>query len=155
MWDAYVASLPAGRPAPGTWVVDSFGDSPALADELLGLVLEGTKRATAALAVEYELAGNPVPAAGDHWVVCDGAGTPRAVLRTTEVRHVPFRDVDAQLARDEGEGDRSLEWWRREHRRYWERVGAESGFELSETSVVVAERFCVVWPPDVADAPAG
>jgi hypothetical protein len=35
----------------GRYVVASFGDSAALADELLGLVLAGPKRATASLAL--------------------------------------------------------------------------------------------------------
>ena len=151
MWAEYLAS---GRgPAPGAPlpVFDSFGDGPALADELLGLVLAGAKRATASLVAEYEVLGDTPPEAGDHWVVCDGAGTPRVILQTTEVRRVRFRDVDAAFAYDEGEGDRSIESWRRDHRRYWERVGAELGLVLTGDSVVVAERFRVVWPPEHAD----
>ena len=34
------------------------------------------------------------------------------VIQTTEIRHLPFDEVDAQFAFDEGEGDQSLEYWR-------------------------------------------
>ena len=152
MWSAYLASGRGPAPSAPVPVVDSFGDGPALADELLGLVLSGVKRATASLLDEYEVLGDTVPEVGDHWVVCDGAGVPRIILRTTEVRRVRFREVDAAFAYDEGEGDRSIESWRRGHRRYWERVGASLGFALTNDSVVVAERFRVVWPPEDADA---
>ena len=45
MWREYGTTLSA--PADEEPAVVRFGDSPALADELLGLVLAGTKRATA------------------------------------------------------------------------------------------------------------
>lgn len=157
MWDDYLASLgPGGRSTAGLEegalpVVDTFGDGPGLADELLGLVLTGVKRATASLLVEYELTGDDVPASGDHWIVCDGSGAPRAVLLTSEARQLPFRDVDAAFAADEGEADGSLAAWRRAHTAYWTRVGARAGFALTQDSVVVAERFRVVWPPEHAD----
>jgi uncharacterized protein YhfF len=34
------------------------------------------------------------------------------VLETTDLRVIPFGEVDAQFAFDEGEGDRTLAWWR-------------------------------------------
>ena len=152
MWSAYLASGRGPGPRAPVPVVDGFGDGPVLADELLGLVLSGVKRATASLLDEYEVLGDTVPEVGDHWIVCDGTGMPRVILRTTEVRRVRFREVDAAFAYDEGEGDRSIESWRRGHRRCWERVGAELGLALTNDSVVVAERFRVVWPPEDADA---
>ncbi|MDP9695562.1 UNVERIFIED_ORG: uncharacterized protein YhfF [Arthrobacter globiformis] len=40
---------------------------------------------------------------GSHWIACDGAGVPRVVLRTVELRLGPF--TDEAFARDEGEDD--------------------------------------------------
>ena len=54
----------------------SFGDTPELADELLGLVLAGTKTATCWAASEG-LKGVEV---GKRWIVKDGQGRPRAVI---------------------------------------------------------------------------
>ena len=127
--------------------VFAFGDSPALADELLGCVLQGPKRATAGLLLDYEAAGDPLPEAGGYAIVLDGAGRPRCVLRTTEVRVVPFREVDAAFAWDEGEGDRSLEWWREAHRAYFSRACTRLGREFGEDLPVVLERFELVWAP--------
>lgn len=149
MWAAYRAANPE-LPDEDV-VVDHFGDSADLADELLGLVLHGPKRATAALVAEFVAAGDPLPRVGSHWVACDGAGRPRAVLRSVELRVGPVHSVDAAFAWDEGEDDRTLESWRREHERYWRRVCPTLGMEFHADLEVVFERFRVVWPPEVAD----
>jgi uncharacterized protein YhfF len=96
----------------------SFGDNPALADELLALVLEGKKRATC-WAVSEGLKGAGI---GKAMVVRDGAGRPRAVLRTVELTQCRYDEVDAAFAFDEGEGDRSLAYWRDAHQRYFTRL---------------------------------
>ena len=81
----------------------SFGDTPALADELLELVLVGKKTATCWAASEG-LKGVEV---GKRWIVNDGRGRPRAIVETVELTRRRFLEVDASFARDEGEGDRS------------------------------------------------
>ncbi len=96
----------------------AFGDSPALADELLALVLEGKKRATC-WAVAEGMKGAEL---GKCMVALDGSGRPRAVLRTLELTKRRFDQVDASLAFDEGEGDRSLDDWRAAHQRYFTRL---------------------------------
>ena len=131
--------------------VEHFGDSEELADELLGLVLAGGKRATSALVADFLAEGEPLPRVGSHWIACDGRGRPRIVIRSTELRIGTFDGVDAAYAADEGEGDLSLESWRREHRRYWTRSCAARGESWSQDQEIVLERFVVVWPPEHAD----
>ena len=158
MWDEYSMAYPeavrtdpeAGRADPA-YVVERFGDSARLADELLFEVTHGVKRATAELVAEYQAAGESIPQAGSHWIACDGAGQPRVVIRTTEVRIAPFTAVDEAFAWDEGEDDRTLESWQREHRKYWLRVCAARGVPWSENDDIVLERFSVVWPPEFRD----
>ena len=52
-----------------------------------------------------------MPEVGGHSIVLGGDGQPICVIRTTEVRVLPFREVDEAFAWDEGEGDRSLAYW--------------------------------------------
>jgi uncharacterized protein YhfF len=96
----------------------AFGDSAELADELLALVLEGRKRATC-WAVAEGMKGAEL---GKSMVVLDGSGRPRAVLRTVELRKRRFDEVEASFAFDEGEGDRSLDYWRAAHQCYFTRL---------------------------------
>ncbi|WP_096423355.1 ASCH domain-containing protein [Microcella alkaliphila] len=151
MWRAYADAHPETVAATQDWTVEYFGDSPTLADELLGLVLDGTKRATAALVVEFIAEGEALPRIGSHWIACDGAGVPRVVLRSTEFRLATFDEVDERFAFDEGEDDRTLATWREGHRRYWERTAAARGGTWSPEQQIVLERFTVVWPPEHRD----
>ena len=150
-WAQYVVVRPAAAQASPDYTVDRFGDSAELADELLRLVVEGRKRATSTLVAEFLAESGPLPRIGSHWIVCDGAGAPRLVLRTTELRIGSFHSVDEAFAYDEGEDDRTRTSWMREHRRYWQRRAVALGIEWSEDDEIVFERFTVVFPLDLAD----
>jgi uncharacterized protein YhfF len=142
-WDEFCSA--SGVDPSALTAVEAFGDSPQLADELLGLVLDGPKRATAALVSDFTRDGARLPAPGDHWIALDGQGRPACVLRTTEVRVGPLDSVDASFAHDEGEGDRSVAWWLAGHRRYFAREAESAGRVFDEAAEpVVFERFEVV-----------
>jgi hypothetical protein len=51
----------------------------------------------------------------------------------------------AEFAVSEGEGDRSLEYWREAQRRYFTRECQSAGREFTEDMPVVCERFRVVY----------
>ena len=124
-----------------------FGDSPALADDLAALVIDGTKRATTALLADLAHRDEQVPSAGDLAIVLDGRQQPVAVIRTTDVQVAPLRTVDAAFAWDEGEGDRSLEYWLAEHERFFRGRCDELGLTFSHDLLVVFERFELFWTP--------
>jgi uncharacterized protein YhfF len=151
MWAEYAAAHPAAVAAGAEHTVECFGDSVELADELIDLVLHGPKRATAGLVADFAHEGEPLPRIGGHWVACDGSGTPRAVLRSMEMRLGGIESVDDAFAWDEGEGDRSRDDWLRGHRAYFTRTCSARGETFTDEHELVFERFRVVWPPDVAD----
>ncbi len=143
-WRRCCAALGESEDAPLP-LVEPFGDSPELADELLGLVLNGPKRATASAVVRYEREDLPVPKVGDRWIVPDGAAQARAVLQSTNVRIGPLSSVDAQFAWDEGEGDRSLAYWVDVHTRAFQRYLRTIGVEFDPELPTVFERFEIVY----------
>ena len=150
MWADYLAAHP-GLGGPEQPPSERFGDSVALADELLGLVMHGPKRATAGAVADYQFAGELLPRIGDHWIVHDGAGVPRVVLRSVELRLGPLDSVDDAFAWDEGEDDRTRDSWLDGHTRYFRRTLGRIGVEFHSRIDVVFERFRVVWPPELAD----
>ena len=151
LWSDYAAARPGNVEACLEHVVDRIGDQLPLVDELLTLIIDGRKRATCGLVADYVAAGDPLPRVGGHLIICDGAGAPRAILRSIELRIGPFNSVDASFAYDEGEGDRTLESWLAGHRRFFDRVSATRGATWSEDDEAIFERFDVVWPPELAD----
>ena len=112
----------------------AFGDGPQLADELLELVLAGVKTATCSTEDEPNTS-----TPGERWIVLDGRGQPRCVIESTEVSYRRFGEIDAAFAHDEGEGDRSLAYWRSAHRTYFGRQG-----KFSEDMMLMCERFRLV-----------
>ena len=112
----------------------AFGDGPALADELLDLVMRGIKTATCSTEDEPNTS-----TAGERWVVLDGRGRPACVIETAEVSYRRFGEVDAAFAYEEGEGDRSLQYWRDAHRNYFGRQG-----KFREDMMLMCERFRLV-----------
>jgi uncharacterized protein YhfF len=112
----------------------SFGDNPALADELAALVLAGKKTATC-----WAASDGMLTEIGKRMVVVSGSGRPLAVVETVELTRRRFHEVDAAFAHDEGEGDRSLAYWRNAHRRYFGRLG-----QFAEDMPLLCERFRVV-----------
>ena len=149
IWRAYLRSIgetPASTDK--TFAAWSFGDTPALADELAALVLSGTKRATSPSVWELNAAGEPHPQPGDLNIVTDSGGVAQGIIQTTQVEVVPFNRVGADYARIEGEGDGSLAYWRRTHWAYYQRVLAGTDYSPRPDMPIVCERFEVVFMPE-------
>jgi uncharacterized protein YhfF len=132
--------------------------------ELTDLVLAGTKTATAGLAVEYELDGDPFPAPGVREAVIDADGRFVAIIETTECRVLPMAEVDDAFARDEGEGFADAAEWRVAHERFWngyldeirERLN-DQGWGLTDDTGIVCQRFRLVerFPEPIESGGAG
>jgi uncharacterized protein YhfF len=103
------------------------------------------------LARDYGEGREPTPRFGDFVIMLNGVGRPRFICRTTEVSIKPLSEVDEAFAWDEGEGNRTRDWWLDAHRRYFARQATREGFEMDDEILAVFERFEVVWPLDVAD----
>lgn len=150
-WDTYLRSLPPLQRRDRTYYeAFAFGDSPEMADRLGALVLDGVKTATSELLWERQTEDGPLWGVGDEHVVLDGRGNPVCVIRTTELRVVPFDRVDERFAWDYGEGDRTLAWWRENVGAYYEERCRSLSRTASEDMPLICERFEVVYPARAA-----
>jgi uncharacterized protein YhfF len=143
-WDAF-AQTRAVDPTPHFLEAFHFDDNAPSANELAALVVNGRKRATAALAWAHEAEGKPVPRPGDLSIVTDFDGNAVCVIETVQVDIVPFSEVSAEFAATEGEGDGSLAYWRRAHTAYFARVCEHIGRTPQAAMPIVCERFQVVF----------
>jgi len=139
--EAFWAEFVAATGIDGAHTAWGFGSDPTMATELGLLVRDGPKRATAGLRSQYG-PDEPLPEAGELSVILDGAGVPLCVIRTTDVEIRRFGDVDEEFAWTEGEGDRSLAYWRAAHVEFF----ATQGVDVTDDDEVVLERFELVWP---------
>jgi len=142
LWNTFKAKYPA---VSGTYQAWAFGDSEQIANQLAELVVKGVKTATASNRLLYQHEEEPLPEVGQYSIILDGAGMAVAIVETTSVEVVPFREVTAAHAFLEGEGDRSLAYWRDVHEDFFRRELAEVGLAFSEDIPVVCERFVRVF----------
>ena len=146
LWRSYLDTLPADSPVRDEeYVAERWGDSPEMADELGALIAAGTKTATCSALWEYEAEGESLPKASLKTIVLDGNGDPLCIVETTEVEVRPCDEVDARFAYEEGEGDRSLEYWREAHWRFFSRTLPNIGREPAPNMPLVCERFRVIY----------
>ncbi|HBL4690433.1 ASCH domain-containing protein [Citrobacter sp. Cs237] len=130
-----VEELKAKYPGAEAW---QMGDSPKLASELADLIKKGIKTASCGSFASY-LQGESAPRIGSYNIILDGQNVPICVTRLLSMRLVRFCDVTEAFARKEGEGDLSLQYWQKEHQRFFTREG-----HFSEDMELIAEEFEVV-----------
>lgn len=133
-------------PVESSYQVWYFGNTSEMARELAELVLSGKKTATASALETNRFQPENAPVDAGYSVVTDLEGEPMCVIQTTEIRHIPFDQVDSAFAYDEGEDDQSLESWRKVHWDYFTREASELGFSFDENSIVCCERFRLLYP---------
>lgn len=140
MWQAYRKINPAIGDKIDAW---AFG---AFADQLADLVLRGEKTATASAYELYKIENEPLPQAGSFDVILDSQDRAVCIVEITKVSVLPFNEVSADHAFKEGEGDKSLGYWRQIHKELFTAWLAEAGLEFSQESGVVLEEFHKVYP---------
>ena len=145
-WQNYLGTLPTHQPKPVSYTAWYFGNTARLAEELGTLVAQGIKTATCSLFWEFEADGEPLPEAGQLSIITDFDGQPLCIIETIEVQILPYDQVPAQFAWEEGEGDRSLDYWRQAHWRYFSPTCVRLGREPSEDMPLVCERFRLMYP---------
>ena len=130
----------------------SLGHSRVVADELAELIVDGIKRAHATLEHDFTVDNEALPQPGDHLVVLDGRGRPRAIVRNGHVERRHFDEIDDAFAFEAGEGDLTLRWWLTAHRQEFAERAEREGFQVGERVLLILEYFERVWPQDPADA---
>lgn len=140
LWKAYKTINPDAGDDYEAW---AFG---VLPDGLAQLVLDGIKTATASGYDLYALDNAPLPEAGSYDVVLDGQGNAVCVIKVTKVYVTEFDKVTADHAYKEGEGDRSLDYWRQVHEDFFKPYYEEAGLVFNGQSNIVCEEFEVVYP---------
>lgn len=122
-------------PGAGAW---QMGDSPELASELANLIKKGIKTASCGSFASYQQEES-APRIGSYNIILDGQNVPVCVIRLVSLQLVRFCDINEEFARKEGEGNLSLEYWKKEHQRFFIREG-----HFSEDMELIAEEFEVV-----------
>ena len=143
----YLASLPTEVAQKFTsFSADYFCADETNANLCADLILRGEKRASCSMDYWYSHEGEAMPEVGHLQVVTDWAGKPVCIIEITSVEKCKYRDVSAEFAAEEGEGDKSLQWWREAHWQFFSLECEELGIEPTAEMLLVLERFKRVYP---------
>ena len=126
----------------GTYEAWSFGEAP---DKLAELVLQGIKTATCSVYDLYRINNEKIPQEGDYSIILNSNKEAVCIIRTLKVYVTEFSRVSEEHAFKEGEGDRSLEYWRKVHSNFVTNELASVNKLFDEHSKVVCEEFEVVY----------
>lgn len=122
----------------------SFGNNPEMANRLAELVVKGVKTATTSAYALYE-ENEPLPKVGEYNIILNGNGEPVAITQTVVTEIIPFDSVSWEHAYHEGEGDRSLAYWREVHEAFFKPAYAEADLAFDQSIPCVCEVFEVVY----------
>ena len=116
------------------------------ADLLADLVLRGEKTATASAYDLYAMEDESLPREGTFDIILDSQDRAVCIVEITKVSVQPFNQVSAEHAFKEGEGDKSLAYWRQVHEDCFAEWLREVGLAFTPDSKVVLEEFRKVYP---------
>ena len=120
----------------------AYGDDP---DKLAELTLNGIKTATCSAYYWYKVEKEELPQEGEYSVILNSNEEAVCVTKTTKVYIEQFKNISKEHAYKEGEGDRSLEYWRKVHKDFFSEELSGAGIEFSEDMELVCEEFEVVF----------
>ncbi|WP_172931356.1 ASCH domain-containing protein [Streptococcus sp. 10824] len=140
MWNKYKQINPLIGDEIDAW---AFGVEP---DLLADLVFKGEKTATASAYDLYVLEDEPLPQVGTFDIILDSQNQSVCIVEITKVSVELFNQVSAQHAFKEGEGDKSLAYWRQVHEDFFTEWMREAGQNFTPDIKVVLEEFRKVYP---------
>lgn len=120
----------------------AYGAEP---DKLAELTVKGIKTATCSAYYWYEKEGEELPREGEYSVILNSGDEAVCVTKTTRVYIEQYKNISEEHAYKEGEGDKSLEYWRKVHSDFFTRELGEIGVKFNEDMKVVCEEFEVVY----------
>lgn len=138
MWEQFNKEHPEAN----DYSVWQFGDN---ADKLAELVLKGIKTATCSAHVWYELENEELPQVGEYSVILNSQDEAVCIIKTTKVEIKPYDEIGELHAYKEGEGDRSLAYWREVHTKFFTHELSQAGLIFDEKMPIVCEEFEVVY----------
>jgi len=122
-----------------------FCDNKKDADECADLVVQKIKQATSPSVWWFKKNNEAFPKIGDIAIVTNWDGEPKAIIRTRKVEIVKFKDITPEYAKIEGEGDKTLEYWRKVHWDYYKNEMKEFNEFPNENMEIVCEYFETIW----------
>ncbi len=144
-WENYLSNaLPTQKPE-NIFVEASQAGNIDITNDLIDLFLQGKKKAGSSLKADFLSENIALPKVNNYWIVLNDKLEPKCILKTINVVENKFKDVPIEIAIAEGEGDLSLEYWRKVHRSFFIPFLDEWGVQNLDNAIVITEYFELVY----------
>ena len=110
------------------------------------MVVKKIKQATSPSVWWFEKNNIDIPQIGELAIVTNWDNEPKAIIRTKKVEIVKYKNITALYAFIEGEGDKSLAYWKKVHWDYYTDEMKEFVEYPTEEMEIVCEYFETIWP---------
>jgi uncharacterized protein YhfF len=144
IWNKYIHENPEHKnlKRPNSFY---FCDNEFDANECADLVVKGIKKATATSLWWFKKNNEPLPKVGNQYIITDWNGNAKAIIETIKIEQVPYHKVTAEFAKIEGEGDKTLAYWKKVHKAYYTREMKQFNEQFNENMIIVCEQFKTVY----------
>ncbi len=143
-WEGFILKNPEYKNREVTDVYHFWCDREC-ANELAELVANKVKQATTSLYYLYEKENAKLPKEGDISIITDFDGNPVTIIENMKVELTTFNKVTLEYAEIEGEGDKSLEYWKKVHKEMFTKELLEFDMIFNENMKVVCEYFKTIY----------
>lgn len=125
-----------------------FCDNEFDANDCAGLVVKGIKQATAGSQWWYDQSREPIANINDLFIITDWNGIAKAIIQIIKIEKTPYNEITPEFAEIEGEGDKSLTYWKKVHWDYFSREMLPYNETPTEDMIIVCEHFKTLWKVD-------
>lgn len=108
-------------------------------NELFNLVKKGIKTATS-----YLYLNDSDLFQEEYSILINYDDTEEILLKTTKIYKEKFINITKEHAYKEGEGDRSLEYWKRVHKKFFSKELSNKNIEFNEEIEIICEEFEII-----------
>lgn len=122
-----------------------FCDNEYDANECAKLVVNRIKKASATSLWWYEQNKEELPIVGDLHIITDWDGNAKAIIEITKIELVQYNRITAEFAKQKGEGDKSLAYWKKVHQAYYTREMKLFNAKFEQDMVIVCEYFKTIY----------
>jgi uncharacterized protein YhfF len=146
LWKKYISLNPESEDK--SYNIFHFGDSKEAANKLADLVMQGIKTATSSCLYSYRVNNESIPKKDQHSVITDWKGSALCIIKYTKVNIVKYNQISAKMAELEGEGDKTLKYWRSVHEPIFISACNKINKQFNDSIPIVFEEFIVVYKKD-------
>ena len=140
-WKSYIESLSEENLPIEPNIFATVPGGEEKADDLLQLYLLNKKNAGSGLVKYFERENIPMPKEGDFWIVLNSKNEPKLINKNINNKIFKFKDVTREIVIAEGEGDLSIEEWKKEHRVFFTYFVEKYQIVDLEEELIVTEFF--------------